>query len=251
MRFMFAKILLLPFILGAYFISCRSTKLQTQNTDFEIADEQTNKLAGNQTSDQESGATNQQTETSAASQKGDLKSESSHNSSSKRTSGHLTILHPKEPTAWFTRRLLMTTPQPTSTEINNCRERAESTVKDAPNLAALDAVALALETEVGNKTPVYHWCFYQIMADLDIRLDNNTPLMQDKADIFLSRMKTLWALARSLDSTDGQQTYIKYLRARYTEISQNIFGRNLETVDLDSFRMPTTGAGKSASEFEE
>jgi len=162
----------------------------------------------------------------------------------------LTMAHPKEPTAWFTRRLLMTTPQPTATRVNECREKIEATVKDAPNLRALDDVSLSLESVITQSPNLYHWCFYQLMADLDLRLDTDSPLMSDKADLFMSRMKSLWAMGRALDKGFESSVYTSYLRARYTEINQNVFGRNLETVDINSFRMPTLGSGKAAAEYD-
>lgn len=162
----------------------------------------------------------------------------------------LTIAHPKEPSAWFTRRLLMTTPQPTATRVNECREKVDATVKDAPNLRALDEVSLSLEAVVTQSPNLYHWCFYQIMADLDLRLDTESPLMSDKADLFMSRMKSLWALGRAMDSGLETSLYITYLRVRYTEINQNVFGRNLETVDIGAFRMPASDAGKAAAEYD-
>ena len=248
MHFMIAKILLLLGLLGLNFASCRSSKPAEQNTTFEISQQEEGKLTGQHGSDDQQGQQSQQ---------GQQQYEDNKDADSEKTSrvvwspAGLAILHPKQPTAWFTRRLLMTASQPPASEIVDCRERIEAAVSDAPNLSALDAVALAIQSEVQKQELVYHWCFYQIMADLDIRLENDAPLMQDKAEIFLARMRALWVLGRSLDSISNRKIYIKYLRTRYTEISQTLFGRNLETVDLDSFSMPTVGAGKPASEFAE
>lgn len=165
--------------------------------------------------------------------------------------GKIKLLHPKEPTAWFTRRLLMTTQQPSATRINQCRVRVESNAGEAPNLRALDEVALTLESAADQNIKLYHWCFYQMMADLDLKLETNAPLMEDKAEVFLKRMRSLWTMARALDSVSGGDTYMRYLRARYTELSQSQFGRNLEIVDPNTFSLPTGGPGKSAARFEE
>ena len=89
------------------------------------------------------------------------------------------------------------------------------------------------------------------MADLDVRLDNETPLMTDKAEIFLTRMRSLWAMAKALDQTMPDRGYMTYLRVRYTDISQNVFGRNLEPMDIESLRHSGSRPLKSASSFEQ
>ncbi|MEI6399288.1 MAG: hypothetical protein WCO71_11005 [Pseudomonadota bacterium] len=213
--------LILIGILEFYLNGCRTAAPQATVDDFQLDDQE----------DQEEGS-------------------ASASSQSPKNESKLTMDHPKEPTAWFTRRLLMTTPQPAATRINECHEKIDATVKDAPNLRALDEVSLTLESVVTQSPNLYHWCFYQIMADLDLRLNTDSPLMQDKADLFMSRMKSLWGLGRALDTGLGTTVYMSYLRTRYTEINQNIFGRNLETVDVNSFRMPTSGAGKAAAEYD-
>ena len=212
--------LLLIAILGGYLNGCRTAAPQATVDDFELDDQEEEDLT------------------------------SSDSSQSIQHESKLAMEHPKEPTAWFTRRLLMTTRQPTASRVNDCREKIESTVKDAPNLRALDEVSLALESSVSHSPSLFHWCFYQIMADLDLRLESESPLMQDKADLFLSRMKSLWALGRALDTGLETSTYMRYLRTRYTDINQNVFGRNLETIDVKAFRLPTSGAGKAAKEYE-
>jgi hypothetical protein len=159
--------------------------------------------------------------------------------------------HPKEATAWFTRRLLMTSPQPSATRINECRGRVESSAASAPNFRELDEAVVVLETSVSKNENLYHWCFYQMMADLDLKLDSTASLMDEKGEIFLSRMRSLWVMARALDELNQSEVYMKYLRVRYTEISQTVFGRNLEVIDPNGFSLPTVGAGKAAARFEE
>ena len=252
MRFVITKFVSVIGILGLYFVSCRANKPAAQDTTFEISPQEENKLTGQTSPDDQISTTNNQSQLDqAADSKDQLNSKSENSTTNNWSAGEARILHPKRPTAWFTRRLLMTATQPSATKIVECRERVESAVADAPNLSALDAVALAIQNDVGTQQIIYHWCFYQIMADLDIRLENNAPLMQDKAEIFLGRMKTLWVLGRALDDSTKQATYLKYLNARYREISQTLFGRNLETVDLDSFNLPSSGGGKPAAAFDE
>ena len=213
--------LILIGILEFYLNGCRTASPQASIDDFQLDGQE------------------EQQEGSAKSQTQSAKNESK-----------LTMAHPKEASAWFTRRLIMTTPQPTATRVNECREKIDATVKDAPNLRALDDVSLSLGPVVTQSPNLYHWCFYQLMADLDLRLDTSSPLMSDKADLFMSRMKSLWALGRALDTGLETGVYMSYLRTRYTEMNQNVFGRNLETVDINSFRMPTSGDGKAAAEYD-
>jgi hypothetical protein len=253
MGFVFSKFIFTIGILGLYIVSCRANKAPVQDTTFEISQQEEGKLTGQSSPDDQNSENNQSSQFGQAegTSQDNLESSSGRGRALNWGSGTARILHPKNPTAWFTRRLLMTATQPSATKIVACRERVESAVADAPNLSALDSVALAIQSEVGTQVIVYHWCFYQIMADLDIRLENNAPLMQDKAEIFLGRMKTLWVLGRALDNSAAQKIYLKYLNTRYREISQTLFGRNLETVDLDSFSVPTRDGGKPATEFDE
>ncbi len=222
----------------AYFFvifGCRATAPQSQISDFEITDE-TSVDGGNG---------------------GDVAGQNKQKSSrsdlldNPEEERKFVIYHPKEPTAWFTRRMLMISPQPSAKRINECRERVEAAIKDAPNLRALNEVSISLEKTILESPNLYHWCFYQMMADLDTRLDSETPLMTDKAEIFLSRMRSLWVMAKGLDQTMPDQGYLTYLRIRYTDISQNVFGRNLEPMDIDSFRGSGSRLLKSAGRFED
>jgi hypothetical protein len=202
-------------------------------SDFEVNDE----LSGDS-----SGAQGQRGKKDAFGSQNDL-------SDNPETERQFVMHHPKEPTAWFTRRLLMTSSQPSARRINECRERVEAALKDAPNLRALTEVSVSLENTVITAPNLYHWCFYQMMVDLDMRLDSDAPLMTDKAEIFLSRMRSLWAMAKALDQTMPDGGYMTYLRVRYVDISQNVFGRNLDAMDIESFRQSESRPLKSASSF--
>jgi hypothetical protein len=214
--------LMLLSITGVYFVSCQSTEEDTQLNDIE------------------------------QSSLDDLSSDSALDSSTDSADGYgLTAPHPKEPTAWFTRKLLMTSRQPSSESISKCKDRVESTAGQATNLRALEDTAAGLEAAVNNNPRVYHWCFYQMMSDLDINLAKDAPVMEEKAGIFIARMRSLWALGKALDSANQTNLYMRYLKSRYTEISQNVFGRNLEPMDARDFRLPASDRGKSAAAFDE
>jgi hypothetical protein len=223
MRRLITSSIILAAVVGNYFAGCKSTAPQAQLADFQVIDQQSEQSQG---SDLTTGPEDPAT-----------------------IESKLVRSHPKEPTAWFTSKLLLTTQQPSANRVNECRERVDSAVKDAPNLRALDEVATLLISSVNKSPTLYHWCFYQMMSDLDGKLDLETPLMQDKAEIFLTRMRSLFALAKALDMTLPDRIYLRYLRVRYTEISQTVFGRNLENMDPESFRSRSTSESKPAAEF--
>ena len=225
MRRLITSSIIMAAVVGNYFAGCKSTTPQTQLADFQVVDQQSE-----QTQDAEL--------TTAIDDPASIERK-------------LVRSHPKEPTAWFTSKLLLTTQQPAASRVNECRERVDSAVKDAPNLRALDEVSTLLVSSVNKSPNLYHWCFYQMMSDLDAKLDLETPLMQDKAELFLTRMRSLFALAKSLDMSLPDRIYLKYLRVRYTEISQAVFGRNLENMDPESFKLRSTSTLRAAGEFSE
>ncbi len=156
--------------------------------------------------------------------------------------------HPKQATAWYTRKLVMTSIQPSSESIKRCRERVEATAGQSTNLRALNDAANALEEAVDRHETVFHWCFYQMMVDLDQKLEHEPLLIDEKADLFLSRMRSLWSLAQTLDTVKDSDIYIPYLRTRYKEMNQTLFGRRLERMDMDDFRMKVNAPGKRAAD---
>jgi hypothetical protein len=161
------------------------------------------------------------------------------------------LSHPKDATAWNTRRLILSVRQPSPSDISGCFETVVGAIKGAQNLQSMEDASVALQGIISKNNRLYHWCFYQIMADLDEKLDKNLPLMSEKAELFLERMSQLWVLGTALTDATGSDLYVKYLRTRYTDISQNTFGRRLETVDPDALIMSKHGRGKSAGSFNE
>jgi hypothetical protein len=209
-------------VVGLYLNGCRSSRSQRESEEFQLTEGQ------QQTSDDEDSFSSDDTQAPKSS-----------------------LVHPKEANAWFTRRLLMTVAQPSATKINECKENTEGATKDATNLRGLNEVAESLQATVEKRLNIYHWCFYQMMADLDQKLENDSSLMQDKANLFFGRMPALWAIAQSLDQATESPVYMNYLRTRYTDISQNMFGRRLEIVDLNSFIQKDPGRGKPQGRFSE
>lgn len=173
-------------------------------------------------------------------------------SSRRNTKLNLKITHPKKPDAWSTRKSIMVNAQPAPGDILECKETAESVALNATNLRSLDEGALSLTGKVSGSPVVYHWCFYQLMTDLDLRLERDSPLLTEKSEAFLSRMKVLWVLATALDdSTDKRaKNYSSYLRTRYIEISQTHFGRTIEVMDPEGIMHTAGKEGKAAGPYE-
>ena len=222
MRSKIAPIIVLLSVVGVCLNGCRSSRSQRESAEFELTEGE------QQTSDDEDSFEIDDTQAPESS-----------------------LVHPKEPTAWFTRRLLMTVAQPSASKINDCKENTEGAAKDASNLRALNEVSESLQVIVEKRLYIYHWCFYQMMADLDQKLEADSSLMHDKANLFFGRMSALWAMAQSLDVVTESDVYMNYLRTRYTDISQNLFGRRLEIVDLNSFIQKDPGRGKPQERFSE
>lgn len=178
--------------------------------------------------------------------------ETSAKAASRKKDRRVRLVHPQKSDAWFTRKSIMVHTQPSPEAILECKENAESIAINASNLRSLDEGALSLEGQVSAQPGVYHWCFYQLMTDLDIKLERDTPLLTEKSEIFLSRMRVLWVLAKALDATRSTDvtTYANYLRTRYIGISQNHFGRTVEVVDPEGLLQTAGKSGKSAGPYD-
>lgn len=221
-----APLLLVIVIIAYYSGGCRSTSPQAENQEFDITSDDS------QTFDEETDEAEESGTAFALSSNGKLP-------------------HPKEASAWFTRQLLMTTSQPSASQISDCVDLIDANTKDATNLRSMEEASINLRGEVSKKNALFHWCFYQMMSDLDNKLDKEASLMNEKADLFLVRMSKLAVLAMSLDDTIGTDRYMSYLRKRYTEISQSTFGRHLEVMDRNSLRFSNQGRGKSSAPYED
>jgi hypothetical protein len=138
--------------------------------------------------------------------------------------------HPKKPTAWDTRVLISTTPQPNSTKISDCFEQIHRIATDAGNQQDMLAAQSHVTNLAAQDVKTYHFCFYQMMVRLDERLDVGGPMMTELADAFFDNMKQLWLLARGLDQLGGQKLYFDYLQQRYVQQSRQYFGREVDVV---------------------
>lgn len=210
-------------MLSAYSIACRSTSPQSTNQEFNLTNQELSEDEIDEFDEDESADSVEQSSQPLA--------------------------HPKEPTAWATRRLIITTAQPSPGAIQKCQETVESLAKSATNLEALSGAATDLRTDVTKDKSLYHWCFYQMMASLDEKMEQPLSLMDEKADLFLDKMSRLWILAGALDGAARSNVYVKYLKTRYTGISLQTFGRLLETMDTGITPAGNSNRGKSAEYF--
>lgn len=141
-----------------------------------------------------------------------------------------TLPHPEKATAWATRNLIATHPQPSNEKVAQCMDDLAKIAADAGNpqdmLQAQVQAANLAAADVG----LYHYCFYQLMVRLDERLERGGPLMADVATVFFDTMRALWILARGLDVATGRERYFPYLRERYVQLSKQHFGRDVEVV---------------------
>ncbi|MBM4251954.1 MAG: hypothetical protein FJ146_08275 [Deltaproteobacteria bacterium] len=136
--------------------------------------------------------------------------------------------HPSKPTAWHTRALLYTTPQPTPEELYRCIDQVKRIGEQAGNQHDMMTLTPQVTALAAAQTRIFHFCFYQMALRLDERMDKGGPLIADLAPTFLAHMKTLWIFARGLDALDGKTRYYDYLYKRYVGMSKQYFGRDLD-----------------------
>lgn len=86
---------------------------------------------------------------------------------------------------------------------------------------------------VTENPPLYHWCFYQLMSQLDIKLKSPVVDIQEKSKTFATSMKELWILAKIMGEESESNVYCIYLRNR-SELILDYFGRRLEIVKDES-----------------
>lgn len=148
----------------------------------------------------------------------------------KKAAGEGGLPLPEKPTAWHTRTLVATRPQPAPDRVFGCIEKVAAIAKEAGNQQAMLEAQAQTANLAAADAELYHYCFLQMMVKLDDRIVSGGALMTDRAGAFLDGMKALWILARGLDVAQGRSRYFEYLRARYVQLSQDHFGRDIEVV---------------------
>ena len=137
---------------------------------------------------------------------------------------------PQKPTRHSTRVMLLAQPQPIASQINACREQVQSIGLNAQSQEEMAIARKQLVPLVEADTIIYHFCFFQLMAELDQKLLEGGSVMTQQAPVFLDTMRSLWIVASALDTVSDTERYFNYLKKRYMELSASIFGRTLETI---------------------
>ena len=145
---------------------------------------------------------------------------------------------PNAATAWDTQVLLLSNQLPSSEQIQNCRLSVENLSATADDESSMIKARDSLSTTISEKFPLYHWCFFILMHQVDTKLESVGSDLKSKADFFLTKMQQLWILARALDSFESDSTYFLYLRDRYVQISRSIFGRELRVIGKSMDTLP-------------
>ncbi len=140
--------------------------------------------------------------------------------------------HPKHPTAWNTKVLLLTNEIPPKAKLSGCKQQVDSLSKKARSPESLIAAQHQAIVDVKENQEIYHWCFYKIMADLDDTLLNDHMSMsfQERNVRFLEDMRVLWIIAFSLDDIENDHAYMDYIRTRYVQLSNDFFARNVDVL---------------------
>lgn len=163
---------------------------------------------------------------------------------------------PKKSTRHSTKMLLLAYPQPGLSKIHSCIEQIKVQAEQAASQEDMVVAKNMLIDLIDHERPVYHYCFFHIVAKLDQRLDEGGPVIETLAPIFLETMRGLWILASALDAPLGTDRYFNYLKARYVQLSQDAFGRPMETIgppmgnlrfDPEKLETKTTGSAAAAA----
>lgn len=137
---------------------------------------------------------------------------------------------PTQASAWHTRMLIASNPQPTAERVHGCIEQLSQISAESANQQDMMAAQSQITTLAANDPDLYHYCFFQLMVRLDDRLAVGGPLMSEVATSFFDSMRALWIMARGLDALTGRTRYFDYLQRRYVQISKDTFGRDVEVV---------------------
>ncbi|MCX6117138.1 MAG: hypothetical protein NT027_06330 [Proteobacteria bacterium] len=176
--------------------------------------------------------------------------------STSRTAGNNLLLdntslpHPKKSSSWETKKLIMTHQQPSDFEISLCKSKLDDLILNSKSYQSLQEASLTFQSTVTESRRLYHWCFYQISAQLDMTLGRDDQSYEAQKEFFANQMKALWILAVDLDN-EGTKIYTNHARQRYIEISRSYFGRSIEIIDQSALHVTSGKSGKPAQEFQE
>jgi hypothetical protein len=99
---------------------------------------------------------------------------------------------PAQTSAWHTRMLIASNPQPTAERVYSCIQQLTQISEEAPNQQDMLQAQSQITTLAANDPDLYHYCFFQLMVRLDDRLAVGGPLMSEVATSFFDSMRALW-----------------------------------------------------------
>jgi hypothetical protein len=97
----------------------------------------------------------------------------------------------------------------------------------------IQKAAAALQDDVREALPLYHWCYFHMLTRLEYQLEqqNLGRTYQDRLQQFLRESKALFVLAEVLDRSRQTRLYRSNLQKKYIYLSQAWFGRNLSPLE--------------------
>lgn len=142
------------------------------------------------------------------------------------------LKHPKAPTSWNTRLVIMTNPIPEPEKLEACQAQLAVVGEAATSPDTLLGAENQVYYEVRQNIDTYHWCFYFSMMKLDDVLENEFMdiSVEERNQRFVKTMKALWLLARALDRSVGGEVYFTYVKKRYIQLSRDYFARDVEAL---------------------
>ena len=137
------------------------------------------------------------------------------------------LTHPQAANEFATRIFVSTATQHPPEKITECIEQITAISKDSSNQDDMVKAIGTTQSLFAQNLPLYHSCFYQIAARLDNRLAQGGPLISELSKEFFETTHAMWIMAKALDRVTGQKAYYSYLKQRYVQISQDVFGRHV------------------------
>ena len=127
-------------------------------------------------------------------------------------------------------RLIAVNDQPENAKVTECVDALLIDVSAMINEADMKAQRTKYIETFRTDTDFYHWCFYNMLAQIDIKLDSLELSFQDAYKLFMQHMKVLWIMARALDDINENNIYFVKLRKAYRYYSRAYFARDLEVI---------------------
>jgi len=138
---------------------------------------------------------------------------------------------PRSTSAWDTRKLLMANRATINHEaVQTCRDSLTALTTNAESQEDMLRAVETVLPLVARDSGTWHWCFFHLVVTLDERMERGGSLFEELAPAFFDTMRKLWVLSVALDKHDEGNTYFKFMRRRYIDMSRDWFGRRVDVV---------------------